>query len=237
MGLIFRQLFESVSSTYTYILADEETKEAVIIDPVMETAERDAQLVEELGLTLKYAVNTHVHADHVTGTGELKKRIAGCKSVISKAAGAKADMFLNNGDKVEFGKYHLEARSTPGHTNGCMTYVLNDKSRAFTGDALLIRGCGRTDFQQGSPLTLYESVHTQILSLPQDCLLYPAHDYKGRTVTSVGEELKFNPRLTKSKEEFANIMNNLNLNYPKQIDRAVPANMNCGVFETPSVSQ
>ncbi|CAH2318749.1 persulfide dioxygenase ETHE1, mitochondrial [Pelobates cultripes] len=228
-GLIFRQLFEPVSCTYTYLLADEKTKEAVLIDPVLEKADRDARLIKDLGLKMIYAANTHCHADHITGTGVLKKLLPGSKSVISKDSGAKADIHIQAGDEIKFGNFALEARSTPGHTDGCLTYVLNDKSMAFTGDALLIRGCGRTDFQQGCPSKLYHSVHTQIFSLPSECLLYPAHDYTGQTVTTVEEEKKHNPRLTKSEAEFVNIMNNLNLKKPAQIDIAVPANLKCGI--------
>ncbi|KAJ1081426.1 hypothetical protein NDU88_001608 [Pleurodeles waltl] len=231
-GLLFRQLFELKSSTYTYLLADAETKQAVIIDPVLETADRDVRLIQQLGLKLLYAANTHVHADHVTGSGKLKAEIPGCQSVIALNSGAKADVYVKDGDVVKFGNFGLEVRATPGHTSGCLTYVLTDHSMAFTGDALLIRGCGRTDFQQGSCETLYKSVHEQIFTLPDECLLYPAHDYTGQTVTTVSEEKKFNPRLTKSLSEFCKIMKNLNLPKPKQIDRAVPANLLCGIQDS-----
>lgn len=148
-GLLFRQLFEKESSTYTYVLADAQTKEAVIIDPVLETINRDLKIINELGLDLKVAVNTHCHADHITSTGLMKKRLTGLKSAISRFSGATADILLSEGDKISFGKHYLTARATPGHTDGCMTLVLEDQRMAFTGDALLIRGCGRTDFQQG----------------------------------------------------------------------------------------
>ncbi|KAG7216822.1 hypothetical protein INR49_001476 [Caranx melampygus] len=230
-GLLFRQLFELESSTYTYLLADEETKEAVLIDPVLETIDRDLKLIHELGLDLKVAVNTHCHADHITSTGLMKKRLLGLKSAISKFSGASADILLSEGDKIAFGKHYLSVRETPGHTDGCMTLVLGNQSMAFTGDALLIRGCGRTDFQQGCPKKLFASVHEKIFTLPDRCLIYPAHDYTGRTVSTVGEERKFNPRLTKSLEEFVNIMNNLNLPKPAKIDISVPANLVCGVHE------
>lgn len=231
-GLVFRQLFEPISCTYTYLLGDAETKEAVLIDPVLETANRDAKIVNELGLHLKFAVNTHCHADHITGSGLLKKLLPGCKSVISRHSGASADVHIDEGDVVKFGKFTLETRSTPGHTDGCLTYVLGNHTMAFTGDALLIRGCGRTDFQQGCPKTLYKSVHKKIFTLPNACLLYPGHDYTGQTVTTVEEEKKLNPRLTKTQEEFENIMNSLNLPKPKQIDFAVPANLKCGIQDT-----
>ncbi|KAG0556268.1 hypothetical protein KC19_11G039800 [Ceratodon purpureus] len=203
--LLFRQLFEKESSTYTYLLADvaHPDRPAVLVDPVDKTAERDVALVEQLGLKLLYVMNTHVHADHVTGTGLLKKKIPGVKSAISRASDAEADVQLDAGEKIYFGNLHLEVRPTPGHTKGCVTYVTGEGMEqprprmAFTGDALLIRGCGRTDFQGGDASQLYRSVHSQIFSLPKDTLLYPAHDYKGHTVTTVEEELRYNPRLTK----------------------------------------
>uniref|UniRef100_A0A3B3TVU4 Persulfide dioxygenase ETHE1, mitochondrial n=1 Tax=Poecilia latipinna TaxID=48699 RepID=A0A3B3TVU4_9TELE len=210
-------LFEVESSTYTYLLADTNTREAIIIDPVLETIDRDLSLIEELGLKLILAVNTHCHADHITSSGLMKKRIAGLKSAISKFSGASADILLSEGDKIRFGKHYLTVRETPGHTDGCTTFVSADESMAFTGDALLIRGCGRTDFQQGCAKCLYDSVHDKIFTLPDDCLVYPAHDYLGQTVSTVGEERKYNPRLIKSKDEFVEIMNSLNLPKPDKI--------------------
>jgi len=227
----FRQLLDYRTFTYTYLLADTATGEAVIIDPVYEQAERDATLVKELGLNLIYGVNTHMHADHVTGTSRLKSHFPKCLSVIAEKSGAKADKHINDGDLIRFGKFALECRSTPGHTDGCMTYVWHEKNMAFTGDALLIRKCGRTDFQNGSPKLLYQSVHSRILSLPDHFLLYPGHDYSGQLVTSVAEEKKLNTRLTKPLDEFVNIMNNLNLPYPKFIDEAVPGNLVDGEIE------
>ncbi|KAK4487205.1 hypothetical protein RD792_006525 [Penstemon davidsonii] len=226
--LLFRQLFEKDSSTYTYLLADTShpDKPALLVDPVDKTVDRDISLVKELGLKLIYAINTHVHADHVTGSGLLKSKVPGVKSIISKASNAKADLFVEPGDKIIFGDLFLEVRATPGHTVGCVTYVTGDGPNqpqprmAFTGDTLLIRGCGRTDFQ--------------IFSLPKDTLIYPAHDYKGFSVSTVGEEMQYNPRLTKDEETFKNIMANLNLSYPKMIDIAVPANMVCGLQEVES---
>ncbi|KAF5882934.1 persulfide dioxygenase ETHE1, mitochondrial, partial [Clarias magur] len=216
-GLVFRQLFEHSSSTYTYLLADASSREAVLIDPVLETVDRDVKLIEELGLKLTVAANTHCHADHVTGTGLLKKRLVGVKSAISKHSGARADIQLSDGDKITFGKYWITVTETPGHTDGCVTYVTGDKAMAFTGDALLIRGCGRTDFQQGCSRRLYESIHQRIFTLPPHCLIYPGHDYKGQTVSTVDEERTFNPRLTRSLEEFVKIMENLNLPKPAKI--------------------
>ncbi|TQD80676.1 hypothetical protein C1H46_033775 [Malus baccata] len=235
--LLFRQLFEKESSTYTYLLADvsHPDKPALLIDPVDKTVDRDISLVKELGLKLIYAMNTHVHADHVTGTGLMKTKLPGVKSVISKASKSKADLLIESGDKIYFGDLFLEVRATPGHTLGCVTYVTGDgpdqpqPRMAFTGDAVLIRGCGRTDFQGGSSQQLYKSVHSQIFTLPKDTYIYPAHDYKGFTVSTVGEEMLYNPRLTKDEEEFQSIMENLKLAYPKMIDIAVPANMVCGL--------
>ncbi|KAK1666295.1 hypothetical protein QYE76_054454 [Lolium multiflorum] len=240
--LLFRQLFEKESSTYTYLLADiaDPEKPAVLIDPVDRTVDRDLNLIKELGLKLIYAMNTHVHADHITGTGLIKTKLPGAKSVISKASGAKADRSVEHGEKIYFGNLFLEVRATPGHTAGCVTYVTGDSDdqpsprMAFTGDALIIRGCGRTDFQGGSSDELYQSVHSQIFTLPKDTLLYPAHDYKGFTVTTVEEEAAYNARLTKDKETFKTIMENLNLSYPKMIDVAVPANLVCGIQDPPS---
>ncbi|GFQ79580.1 persulfide dioxygenase ETHE1, mitochondrial [Trichonephila clavata] len=236
MNLIFRQLFDSVSCTYTYLLADAQSRNAILIDPVLEQVARDVKLVKELDLNLLFAANTHVHADHITGTGEIKKLIPDCKSVISEASGATADKHLKGMEILSVGCINLEARPTPGHTDGCMTYVCHDAKMAFTGDALLYRGCGRTDFQQGDAAKLYDSVHGQIFPLPDDYFLYPAHDYKGFTVSTVGEEKKYNARLTKSKEEFVEIMKNLNLAYPKMIDKAVPTNMVCGYVEQASTT-
>ncbi|KAF3635554.1 Persulfide dioxygenase ETHE1, mitochondrial [Capsicum annuum] len=191
--LIFRQLFEKESSTYTYLLADSfhPDKPALLIDPVDKTVDRDLALAKELGLKLIYAINTHVHADHVTGSGLIKTKVPHVKSIISKASNAKADLFVEPGDKIYFGDIFLEVRATPGHTLGCVTYVTGDgvdqprPRMAFTGDALLIKGCGRTDFQ--------------IFTLPKDTLVYPAHDYKGFTVSTVGDEMLYNPRLSKDK--------------------------------------
>ena len=228
--LIFRQLFDAQSSTYTYLLGDSASGEAILIDPVFEQVRRDAALVHELKLHLVWTLDTHVHADHVTGAWLMKQR-AGNRIALSAAAGAVgADRGLNHGDRIAFGKRYVEVRATPGHTNGCLTYVLDEQSMAFTGDCLLIRGSGRTDFQQGDPRVMFKSVREHIFSLPVACLLYPAHDYRGVTVTSVEEERRFNPRLGGDigVDDFAGYMHNLNLPHPKQIDVAVPANLLCG---------
>lgn len=236
--MIFRQLFDPQSSTYTYLLADESSRQAILVDPVFEQSRRDAALVEELGLKLLWTLETHVHADHVTGAWLLRERL-GSRIALAAAAGAEgADRLLAHGDRVQFGKRHVEVRATPGHTSGCVVYVVDDQKAALTGDALLIRGCGRTDFQQGSAETLYRSVHEQIFTLPDSCLLYPGHDYRGLTVTSVEEEKLFNPRLGGQilREDFIGYMNNLGLAHPKQMDIAVPANLRCGRPERPTTA-
>ncbi|KAL3313043.1 hypothetical protein Ciccas_008354, partial [Cichlidogyrus casuarinus] len=192
--LIFRQLYEHESSTYTYLLADRKTKQALLIDPVLETVQRDAQVIKDLGLNLTTILNTHVHADHITGSGKLKTIFPLAKSMISKASGARADKYFEHQELIKFGNFKLECRSTPGHTVGCFIFVFHEASCAFTGDALLYRGCGRTDFQAGNSSKLYESIHKQIFTLPDNFLLFPAHDYRGHTVTSVDEEKRLNPR-------------------------------------------
>ncbi|XP_053963476.1 persulfide dioxygenase ETHE1, mitochondrial [Anastrepha ludens] len=229
----FRQLFDESTWTYTYLLADLNTKEAVIIDPVLEKVKRDANLVKELGFTLKYAMNTHMHADHITGSGWLKQLLPGSKSVIAKASGAKADIHLTEGDPVIFGRHRIDSLATPGHTNGCMSYVIHEQGCIFTGDTVLIRGCGRTDFQEGDAGHLYDNVHSKIFTLPESFRIYPAHDYKGTMESSVWEEKTYNPRLTKTRAQFVEIMNNLNLPYPKKIDVSLPANRECGVYDIP----
>ena len=228
--LIFRQLFDPQSSTYTYLLADPATREAVLIDPVFEQGRRDAALVAELDLTLKWTLETHVHADHVTGASLLRQRLGSRVALAGVARAEGVDRGLVDGDRVGFGNRHLEVRATPGHTDGCLTYVLDDETMAFTGDCLLIRGCGRTDFQQGDARTLYRSVHARIFTLPQGCLLYPGHDYRGLSVTSVLEERRYNPRLGGeiAEGDFVGYMKNLKLAHPKKLAEAVPANLLCG---------
>ena len=228
--MIFRQLFDPQSSTYTYLIADSASREALLIDPVFEQARRDATLIKELGQRLKYTLETHVHADHVTGAWLLKEKL-GSRIALSAASGAEgADLYLQSQDRIAFGRRHLEARSSAGHTSGCMTYVLDDRTMAFTGDTLFIRGCGRTDFQGGDARTLYRSVREQIFTLPDRCLVYPGHDYRGLTVTSIGEEKLYNPRLAESvgEADFVGYMSNLGLPHPKQMEIALPANLQCG---------
>jgi len=229
--MIFRQLYDSVSSTYTYLLADENSREAILIDPVFEQNHRDLALLQELDLKLKIVADTHAHADHVTAAWLLKQK-TGCQIALAAAVGAEGvDMPLRNGDSLCINGVTLEVRATPGHTNGCLSYVMADHSMAFTGDALLIRGCGRSDFQQGDAARLYHSITEQLFSLPDYCAIYPAHDYNGRTRSSVAEEKQFNPRVGggASKMDFVHYMNAMQLPHPKKIDEAVPANMRSGM--------
>jgi sulfur dioxygenase len=231
--MIFRQLYDDVSSTYTYLLADENSREAILIDPVFEQLHRDLALLRELDLTLKLVADTHAHADHVTSAWLLKQK-TGCQIALSAAAGAEnVDLPLKHGDTIGVKGVSLEVRATPGHTNGCQTYVLSDHSMAFTGDTLLIRGCGRSDFQQGDAARLYHSITEQIFSLPDDCAIYPAHDYSGRTESSVGEEKEHNPRVGggANEKDFVHYMHAMQLPHPKKIDEALPANMRSGMPE------
>jgi len=231
--MLFRQLFDRDTWTYTYLLADEETGEAVMIDPVAENVDTYITLLEELGLTLKYSFETHIHADHISGSGLLRQKL-GAKTVLSKNAGVDcADEYADTGNTYAFGRYAIESRLTPGHTSGCVSFVAHDGDRtmAFTGDTLFIRGCGRTDFQQGDARTLYDSVHAQIFSLPDDAIIYPGHDYKGNTRSTVAEEKAHNPRLrtTIDQDGFVAIMDALDLAHPRFIHVALPANNTCGM--------
>lgn len=228
--MIFRQLFDQVSSTYTYLLADEATHEAVLVDPVFEQHKRDAALVRELGLELLCTLDTHCHADHVTGAW-LMKAALGSKIGLSHAYGASnVDVALRPGDVVRFGAQNLEVRATPGHTAGCLSFVTADRGTVFTGDALLVRGAGRTDFQEGSASRLFRSIREQLFTLPNDCVVYPAHDYDGRTSSTIGEERQYNPRIggEAREEDFVGYMRNLGLPHPKQLAVALPANMRAG---------
>lgn len=228
--MIFRQLFDSVSGTYSYLLASRRGGEALIIDPVLEKVGRYLQLVNELDLRLVKAVDTHLHADHITGLGALRDRTH-CVTVMGEQT--KADvvsMRLADGDKLAIEGLALDVVYTPGHTDDSYSFVLPD--RVFTGDTLLIRGTGRTDFQNGDPRQQYDSIFGRLLKLPDETLIFPAHDYKGETVSTIGEEKAFNPRLqVKSVDEYVNIMNNLKLSNPKMMDVAVPANMRVGLHQ------
>jgi glyoxylase-like metal-dependent hydrolase (beta-lactamase superfamily II)/rhodanese-related sulfurtransferase len=228
--MIFRQLYDQVSSTYTYLLADEPTRQAVLIDCVFEQHARDAALIRELGLTLVCTLDTHCHADHVTGAW-LMKIAFGSRIGLSPAYGAaNIDLPLEPGAAVRFGAQSLEVRATPGHTDGCLSFVTADHKMAFTGDALLVRGAGRTDFQHGDAHRLFRSIREQLFTLPDDCLVFPAHDYEGRTASTIGEERAFNPRIGGGarEEDFVGYMQNLGLPHPKQLAIALPANLRAG---------
>jgi sulfur dioxygenase len=216
--------------TYSYILGDSTSGEAVLIDPVIELVDRDLRLIDELGLTLKYTVESHVHADHITGASALKAR-TGCRIVFPAISEVtSADLLIADGESIQFGQERLTGRATPGHTSSCMTWIWEGRGKIFSGDTLMIRGCGRTDFQEGCSETLFGSVRNVIFTMRPDTEIYPGHDYKGRTKSTVAEERSHNPRLgmAKSKEEFIGIMANLDLAYPKRIDVALPANRKAG---------
>lgn len=227
--MIFRQLFEPLSSTYTYLLGDEHTGQAVLIDPVIATMDRDLAEVHRLGLKLTHTIDTHIHADHITAALEMKRAVGSKIAAPAHDRLACADIGLEEGRLFQIGEITLAPLHTPGHTDGHFAYVFNE--RVFTGDALLIEGCGRTDFQNGDADALYRSVREKLFALPDETLVYPAHDYQGRFVSSIAQEKKRNPRLggDKTVEEFKTIMANLNLPYPKFIDYAVPGNRQCGV--------
>lgn len=225
--MFFKQLFDPDSSTYTYLIADDTTHEAVIIDPVFEQADRDLRLVREHGLKLKYSLETHVHADHVTGAQALKNATGAVTVVAADCNAPGYDRLLKDGDVILFGHEEITVIATPGHTPGSVSYLWRD--RVFTGDALLIGGCGRTDFQGGSAEALWTSITGKLFALDEQTLVYPAHDYKGRRLSSIGEEKRFNARVAgKTREEFIAIMNNLGLPAPKRIHEAVPANLEAG---------
>ncbi len=226
--MIFKQFFEPDTSTFTYLLACEKTAQAVLIDTVESEVPTYMQALTEQGLKLVYTLETHVHADHVTGADSLRQKL-GSKSVVHRDAGAMCgDLLVTDGVHLIVGSLDLEVRYTPGHTNGCISFFAGD--RIFTGDSLLIGGCGRTDFQSGDSGQLYDSIHAQIFSLTDDVIIYPGHDYNGNTQSTVGNERKNNKRLgdNRSREDFIKIMSELKLAYPKYIDVALPANQACG---------
>jgi sulfur dioxygenase len=228
--MLFRQLFDQVSSTYTYLLADAGTRQAVLIDCVFEQHARDAALIRELELQLLCTLDTHCHADHVTGAW-LMKAALGSRVWLSGEYGAEnVDRPLAHGDVVTFGAHALEVRATPGHTSGCLSFVTADHGMVFTGDALLVRGTGRTDFQHGDPRRLFRSIREQLFTLPDECLVYPAHDYEGRTSSTIVEERRHNSRIGGGarEEDFVGYMRNLGLPHPKQLAVAVPANLRAG---------
>ena len=226
--MIFKQFFEPTTSTLTYLLACEQTKQAVLIDTVASEVSLYVQALEANDLTLAYTLETHVHADHVTGADTLRQRL-GSQSVVHRDAGATCgDLLVTDGEHLVVGTLDIEVRYTPGHTNGCVSYLIEDC--IFTGDALLIGGCGRTDFQGGNPAQLYDSIHSKIFSLPDAVRVYPGHDYHGNRQSTVGEERRNNKRLGNniSREAFIQLMRELKLAYPKSIDVALPANQACG---------
>jgi sulfur dioxygenase len=228
--LIFRQLFEATSGTYTYLLASRRGGEALIIDPVLEKVDRYLQLIRELDLKLVKAIDTHLHADHITGLGALRDRTR-CITVMGEQSSVDVvSMRIADGDRLGIEGISLDVAYTPGHTDDSYSFIMSD--RVFTGDTLLIRGTGRTDFQNGDPRAQYESIFHRLLRLPDETMVFPAHDYKGDTVSTIGEEKRYNPRLqVKSIDEYIALMNNLNLSNPKMMDVAVPANMRQGLAQ------
>ncbi|ACB52817.1 unknown [Crocosphaera subtropica ATCC 51142] len=230
--MLLRQLFDQNTWTYTYLIADLNTKEAVLVDPVLEQVERDLKLIKELGLTLHSCLETHIHADHVTGTAKLRQLTA-CQGIVPENATVGcADRFIRDGEILNVGEIKIQAIATPGHTDSHMSYLVNDNC-LLTGDSLLIRGCGRTDFQSGDAGTLYDHITQRLFTLPDTTLVYPGHDYRGHTVSTIGEEKQFNPRfVSHDRASFIELMNHLNLPNPKKIAEAVPANQRCGQVPT-----
>ncbi len=226
--MLFRQLFDKESSTYTYLIADIHTGEAVLVDPVFENVTRDIKLIKELKLTLKYCIETHIHADHITGTGKLRE-LTKCLGIIPKNEIVKcADHHIKDKEILFLGNIKIKAIYTPGHTDSHCSYLIN-QSLVLTGDTLLIRGCGRTDFQSGDAGVLYDSVTMKLFNLPDETLVYPGHDYQGFTVSTIGEEKRANSRFTGiNRQDFINLMNNLELPQPSKIEQAIPINKNCG---------
>ncbi len=232
--MLFRQLFDRESSTYTYLIADLETKEALLVDPTLNCLERDLKVLQELDLTLRYCLETHIHADHITGTARLRTK-TDCLGVMPAGAEAAcADRQLGDNEVLQLGSIWIQAIATPGHTAHHNAYLIN-RNYLLTGDALLIRGCGRTDFQGGDAGELYDSVNQKLFTLPDDTQVYPGHDYRGHTISTIGEERRFNPRfLNRNREEFIDFMGRLNLPNPKMMMEAVPANERCGNVEVPA---
>lgn len=226
--MLFRQLFDNNSSTYTYLIANENTKAAILIDPVLEQVERDLKLIQELGLVLHYCIETHIHADHITGTGKLRE-LTGCLGMVPENPGVScADKHIQDGEIIQLDGIVIQAISTPGHTDSHAAYLVN-QDRVFTGDSLLIRGCGRTDFQSGNAGTLFDVVTHKLFTLPDTTLVYPGHDYQGFTVSTIGEEKQHNPRFKgHNRDSFMQLMSNLNLPHPQKIMVALPANELCG---------
>lgn len=227
--MIIRQLFDAETGTYTYLVADPDTRKAALIDPVIEQIERDLQLVRELDLDLAYVLETHVHADHVTAAGAIRERVS-AKTVAGARGAPCVDVPVKHGDGLALGHLTIRVLETPGHTDDSVSFAL--PGVVFTGDALLIRGAGRTDFQNGSATELYDSITKVLFALPDATVVYPGHDYKGRTASTIGEEKVHNPRVAgRSRAEFVEIMSNLGLAPPKKLAVAVAANKACGRIE------
>lgn len=230
--MIFRQLFDQESSTYTYLLGDESSKEALLIDPVDSGFQHYLTLLEQYGLVLKYSLETHVHADHITASGLLRQETNTLTGIGSRCNALPADLQLQHGDQLSLGHHIIHVLATPGHTTGSVSYLVD--GRVFTGDSLLINGCGRTDFQGGDAGTLYDSITQKLFTLQDETLVYPGHDYQGYRVSAIGQEKAINPRLAgKSREEFIAIMHALDLPKPEMIDIAVPANRRLGIESLP----
>jgi len=230
--MIFRQFFDQDSYTYTYLLGCESSRKAILIDSVANQLDFYLQVLDEYNLTLIYTLETHIHADHVTAAGLLRDQLTS-KGIVHRDAGAMcADMLVTDGVELQLGEINIQVLHTPGHTNGCISFLIGD--RLFTGDSLLINGCGRTDFQQGDAKTLFNSIKQKIFKLPDDTLVYPGHDYQGQRVSTIAQEKQLNPRVNDhvNLQDFIQIMANLNLTYPKNIDQALPANQVCGQIST-----
>ena len=241
--MFFRQLFDLESKTYTYLIADLKIQEAVLVDPVLEQVERDRHLLQELGFKLRYCLETHIHADHITGTAKLRE-LTGCLGVLpDRVQAGCADYLIRDGEILLIRSIPIQAIATPGHTDSHMAYQVNDVSeaapkeiRVLTGDALLIRGCGRTDFQGGDAGVLFDSVTQRLFTLPEENLVYPAHDYRGCTVSTIGEEKQWNRRFSgRDRANFIKLMNNLQLPEPQKMMEAIPANEHCGNLASPQM--
>jgi len=230
--MLFRQLFDPETATYTYLIADPHSRLAVLVDPVLEQFERDRLLLHELGLRLQYSLETHVHADHITSATKLRE-VLGCQSIVpARAEVSCADRHISDGEVLTVGSIKIQAIATPGHTDSHMAYLVQG-THLLTGDALLIRGCGRTDFQSGNAGALYDSIQ-KLFALPEATLVYPGHDYRGHTVSTIGEEKQYNPRFVgRSRQQFQEFMASLKLPDPKKIMEAVPANQQCGKVSVP----
>lgn len=225
--MLLRQLFDAGSSSYTYLVADTAAGKALLVDPVIEQVERDVQLLADLGLELVYTIETHIHADHITGAGKLKERLGSTQVVPKRGGTTCADLVVSGGDVLRVGAIELRVIETPGHTAGCTSWICG--ANVFTGDTLLVRTCGRTDFQDGDPGALYDSITQKLFALPDDTVVWPAHDYKGHSASTIGEEKRWNARVAgRSRNQFIDLMNGLTLPMPKKIGEAVPANMACG---------